>query len=540
MLSRLLRLTGFSRSGSSRQLFYNAAPFNRQLRIGFTFTAFFGGAYLLSRSAVIANEDQVEGITVEQVKLHNNKELGFWVVLNGKVYDLSAFKERHPGGAPIIEQYAGQDASLIFNEFHAKNFPEKYLSEDECLGPLIGEMELAPNVLADNNEERLEALETKPPLSAVVSATDFEFIARRVMTPLGWNYFAGGTEDEISLRENHNAYTRVYFKPRNLRSVKDTDLSTTMLGEKVSLPIYCSAAAMAKLGHPEGELSIARACGKKNVMQMICHQASYPFSDIYQQVRGQPQWAQVIPLSIDFALQGIKEAENAGVKSIFVTCDVPVIGKRDRDMRFRSTNANAKGVEELNKAGIVFDETAAITWEDFQTLQDQTSVPLMIKGLQSVDDIVLAAERGVKAVVISNHGGRQLDFSRPPLEILCDVVPILKERGLADKIELYVDGGVRRGSDILKALCLGAKGVGLGRMFLFANACYGEEGVTHLINILENEMLRDMKMLGVNKVSELGPEYVDTRSLYMRSTNADFSYQRNYIPIPPPVFKYDE
>lgn len=478
-----------------------------------------------------------KGVTVEDVQKHNSLESGLWVALNGQVYDLTEFIEKHPGGAKIIEQYAGQDASIIFNRFHAKNFPEKFLPEDKCLGPLIGEMEQSPDILADDSEERQEYIDSMPPLSSIVCATDFEYIASKILPGLSWNYYAGGTEDEISLRENHNAFNRVFFKPRGLRDVRKVDTATTMLGTEVSVPFYCSAAALAKLGHPDGECSIARGCGKEGVMQMICHQASYPFEDIHQQVPGQPQWAQVIPLTKQHALNGIKEAASANVPAVFVTCDVPVIGKRTRDMKFRLANTDVEGSGDLAKAGIVFDETAQITWDDFVDLQKNApNTPLMIKGLQSADDVVKAAELGVKAVVLSNHGGRQLDFSRAPLEILADVMPELKKRGLDDKIEVYVDGGVRRGSDILKAVALGAKGVGLGRMFLYANACYGEDGVRHLINILKGEMIRDMMMLGVTRVSDLNPEYVDTRSLYLRIPPPDYAYLRNYNAAPPPVF----
>lgn len=491
--------------------------------------------FALTREGEVEPDGKV--VTAEDVMKHNSLETGIWVAINGQVYDLTEFIMKHPGGAQIIEKYAGTDASLIFNEFHAPNFPDKYLPQDKHLGRLIGHMELAPNILADESDERQSYIENKPDLSTIYNASDFEYVAKRVMSGLAWIYYSAGSEDEMSLRENHNAYSRIFFKPRALRDVRDVDLSTTLLGNEVSAPFYCSAAAMAKMGHPDGELSIARGCGKENIVQMICHQASYSFSDIFGQVPGQPQWAQIIPLSKSHAADGIMEASKSTVNSIFMTVDVPAIGNRTKDSRFRaSLNSGDSSIKELEAAGIVEDETAPVTWSDLEYFQAMTEKPLSIKGLQSVEDIVLAAERGVKAVVISNHGGRQLDFSRAPVEILADVMPILKEKGLDKNIEVYVDGGIRRGSDILKAVALGAKGVGLGRMFLYANASYGEAGVRKLISILKSEMIRDMKMLGVTSLDQLGPQHLDTRNLHARYPPIDAAYYRNYEAPAPPQF----
>lgn len=477
------------------------------------------------------------GVPAEELKQHNTLGTGIWVAINGQVYDLTDFTMKHPGGAQIIEKYAGTDASIIFNAFHGLDFPEKYLPKAKHLGPLIGEIEQAPNILADNSEKRQKYIQNKPDISMIYNASDFEYVARRVMPELAWVYYSAGSEDEMSLRENHNAYSRIFFKPRVLRNVREVDISTTLMGTPVSAPFYCSAAAMAKMGHPEGELSIARGCGRENILQMICNHASYSFSQIFGQIRGQPQWAQVIPLSKDHAINGIKEISNSTLNTIFVTVDVPTIGNRTKDSRFRtSMNKGDQSLKSLKEAGIVDGETAYVTWDDFHHFRGSTDKTLAIKGLQSVEDVIEAAERGVKAVVISNHGGRQLDFSRAPVETLADVMPVLKEKGLDKKIEIYIDGGVRRGSDILKAVALGAKGVGLGRMFLYANATYGEEGVKKLINILKSEMIRDMKMLGVTSLDQLGPEYVDTRNLHARYPPVDTAYYRNYESPAPPIF----
>lgn len=549
--SQLTKLAGFRHARTlehSHSVYLRTCyPVLRSSSFGRTLRGLFGTSALLFLAtgtcyALTKDEEHDgHGVTVEEVRKHKTLETGIWVVINGMVYDLTEFIMKHPGGAQIIEKYGGTDASIIFNEFHAPNFPDRYLPPNAHLGKLIGEMELAPNILADESDERQEYINNKPDLSTIYNVSDFEYVAKRVMSGLAWIYYSAGSEDEMSLRENHNAYSRIFFKPRALRDVKNVDISTNLLGSDVSAPFYCSAAAMAKMGCPDGELSIARGCGKENVVQMICHQASYPFNEIFGQVKGQPQWAQIIPLSKSHAVDGINEATKSTVKSIFMTVDVPAIGNRTKDSRYRATlNSGDSSLKDLEDAGIVDDETALVTWDDLKYFQTITDKPLSIKGLQSVEDIVEAAERGVKAVVISNHGGRQLDFSRAPVEILADVMPVLREKGLDKNIEIYIDGGVRRGSDILKAVALGAKGVGLGRMFLYANASYGEAGVRKLINILKSEMIRDMKMLGVTSLDQLGPEYVDTRNLHARYPPIDTAYYRNYEPAGPPVFANEQ
>lgn len=178
-------------------------------------------------------------------------------------------------------------------------------------------------------------------------------------------------------------------------------------------------------------------------------------------------------------------------------------------------------------------------WKYIPEIKMWSNLPLVIKGVQSVEDIVIAAEKGVDAVVISNHGGRQLDYSRAPIEVLADAMPVLREKGLHDKIEIYIDGGVRRGGDVIQCLALGAKGVGLGRMFLYANSCYGEAGVKKAIELLKEEIRIDLRLLGVSNIHELGPEHLDLRHLHSRCPPRDNLYYGNYEPLSPPKFTHE-
>lgn len=502
----------------------------------------------------VSLDSEAGGVTVEEVQKHNSLNAGVLVAINGKVYDLTDFLARHPGGAKIILSYAGKDALAIFNKFHAPNFVDKYLSPEECLGPLIGDMEVAADVTeAHDDPQRLENIKNKPPISEVFRVSDFEYIARKILPPTAWCYYSSAADDEISLRENHNAFSRIFFKPRVLVDVPAVDMSTTMMGNSTEVPFYCSAAAQAKLGHPDGELSIARGCGKEGVIQMISNYSSYPLEDIVGEATdGQIQWFQLYVLDPESARDSVDQCNELGLKSLFVTVDTPELGRREKDMKLRAQILSHMDVEDeqLNEqassdaqdsldlgSAVIYGRDTAVTWKDISEIATWTDIPVAVKGVQSVEDVVLAAEKGVKAVVISNHGGRQLDYSRAPIEVLADTIPVLKDKGLDDKIEIYVDGGVRRGSDIIKCLALGAQGVGLGRIFLYANAAYGEEGVKRACQLLKDEIRLNMRLLGVSNISELSPLHLDLRNLYARSPPSDNLYNTNYEPLSPPAFK---
>lgn len=501
------------------------------LRSGKT-VALFGALAALSTSlyfgsvTVRALSKEPKGITVDDVQKHTTPETGVWVVVNGQVYDLTDFYPRHPGGADIILQYAGKNASLVFNRYHAANFVDKYLEPEQHLGPLVGEMEPAPDVTTgpvdeDEEEQRQEYLDNMPEIDHIMNVNDFEYIAEKILPANAWSYYSTAAEDGATLSESHNAYSRIFFKPRVMRDVSGpVDLETSFLGVKSPVPFYCSATAQARLGHPDGELSIARACGADNVIQMISNFSSYPLEDIAGQVKGQTQWFQLyVESDHEVTKQRIASAlAQPTIKGIFVTVDTAFFGRREKDLRLRALSMTDTKSKDLSKA-VVYDLEHVVTWpklKEYNTLAGDT--PVVLKGVQCAEDVVEAAENGVKAVVLSNHGGRQLDFSPAPVQVLAEAMPMLRERGLDKKIEIYIDGGIRRGSDIVKALCLGARGVGLGRPYLYSNTCYGEEGVRKLHQLLITEMVITMKLLGVTSVKQLGPEYVDLRGLYQRES----------------------
>lgn len=325
------------------------------------------------------------------------------------------------------------------------------------------------------------------------------------------------------MRENHSAFQRIWFRPRILVNVEKVDFSTTMLGTPTSIPFYVTATALGKLGHVEGEVVLTRASQKHDVIQMIPTLASCAFDEIVDAAGpGQVQWLQLY-VNKDRAITKriVEHAEKRGCKGLFITVDAPQLGRREKDMRTKFTEQGSdiqSGQSTDTSQGAARAISSfidpALSWADIPWFQSITKMPIVLKGVQRVEDVLKAVEAGVQGVVLSNHGGRQLEFSRSAIEVLAETMPVLRERGLENKIEVYVDGGVRRATDILKALCLGAKGVGIGRPFLYAMSAYGQDGVDRAMQLLKDEMEMGMRLIGATSVAELDTGLVDSRSLF--------------------------
>lgn len=457
-------------------------------------------------------------ITIDQLSHHSTRSSA-WIAINGQVYDVTRFLSAHPGGAGILLKYSGKDGSRAFNSVHTQNMISTYLKAEDYVGAMGEKFARGPDDdAADAAEAQRQARRRLlPKLSRVFNLHDFEVMAKGILTPTAWAYYAGGADDEYTLNENHQAYRRLMFHPKVLVDVRSVDLSTEMLGQRTEAPFYCSAAALAALGHDDGELSIARGCKKEGIVQMISNSASYGVEEIVSAAREVPgtvaQWFQLyVKPDRAQSVAKIRQCEDLGIRAIFITVDTPVLGRREADFRVRlpdeeddneNDNDNDDSFAVMNNY-----EDPGLCWDDISRFRQTTTLPIAVKGIQRVEDAVRAAEMGVNAVVLSNHGGRQMEFSRAPIDVLAEVMPALRERNLHHQMEVYVDGGVRRGTDVLKALCLGAKGVGLGRSFLYANSCYGEKGVIKAIHLLKHEVAVGMKLLGVTRVEELGPEMV--------------------------------
>lgn len=328
------------------------------------------------------------------------------------------------------------------------------------------------------------------------------------------------------MRENHSAFHRIWFRPQVLVDVEKIDFSTTMLGTKTDVPFYVTATALGKLGNPEGEVVLTRAAKTHGAIQMIPTLASCSFDEIVDARRGdQVQWLQLyVNKDREITKKIVQHAEARGCKGLFITVDAPQLGRREKDMRskFEDPGSNVQSGQETDKSqgaarAISSFIDPSLQWSDIPWFKSITKMPIILKGVQRSEDVFRAIDAGVHGVVLSNHGGRQLDTAPSGIEVLAEVMPQLRERGLDSKIEIFVDGGVRRASDIIKALCLGAKGVGIGRPFLYAMSSYGQDGVERAMQLLKDELEMNMRLIGAPTIEHLTPSMVDTRSLFSHS-----------------------
>uniref|UniRef100_A0A060T3D8 L-lactate dehydrogenase (cytochrome) n=1 Tax=Blastobotrys adeninivorans TaxID=409370 RepID=A0A060T3D8_BLAAD len=464
-------------------------------------------------------------IKSEEIAEHNSKE-SCWVVIHGKVYDVTEFLPNHPGGEKIILQYAGKDATKKFEPIHPPDTLDKYLPKDKHLGHVENSANMNEKEMEEEDEDERRvalAVKNKPPLSQMFNLFDFEHVARQVLSKVGWAYYSSGSDDEITMRENHRAFHRIWFRPKVLVDVTEVDTSTTMLGAKSSVPFYITATALGKLGHPEGETVLTRAANREDVIQMIPTLASCSFDEIVDAATDkQTQWMQLyVNRDREITKRIVQHAEKRGVKGLWITVDAPQLGRREKDMRSKYDEAAANVQEDEGtidrsqgaaRAISSFIDTS-LSWKDIRWFRSITKMPIVLKGVQRSEDALRAVRAGVDGILISNHGGRQLEFSRPSIEVLVEVMAALRSKGWEKKIEVYVDGGVRRATDILKAVALGARGVGIGRPFLYAMSSYGEDGVVRAIQLLKDEMEMNMRLLGVTRIDQLNPSLLDVRSI---------------------------
>ncbi|KAF8216084.1 FMN-dependent dehydrogenase-domain-containing protein [Mycena galopus ATCC 62051] len=443
---------------------------------------------------------------LDQVALHN-KPTDCWVIIKNQVYDVTDFLQEHPGGSKIILKYAGRDATSAYEPIHPPDALEKHLPSSKHLGPLSASA--AQSVANDQqnrkktkDELRVEqALLQRPPLVRILNLADMEEVARKVLSHKAEAYYSSAADDHITVTENARAFSRFFFHPRVMLPVGGKfDPSTTILGFKSSIPVFACGAALAKLGHPLGEVNIAKGAAATGIIQMVSSNASMSYAEIIQATPpSHPMFFQLYKHANDAeAEKRVREVERLGYKAIFLTVDADI----KSPWVIEDLESGAPKVRQLfgTAGALIVHDDRDMTWErTIPWLRRVTKLPIVVKGVQCVVDAVLAAEAGVDGILLSNHGGDSL----PPIEVL---YRLRKQRpDIFDKVE----GGVQRGTDILKALCLGATAVGLGRPFLYAQSAYGEAGVVKLVRILEREITTGMKGLGAVSVKDLKPEMVE-------------------------------
>jgi glycolate oxidase len=321
-------------------------------------------------------------------------------------------------------------------------------------------------------------------------------VAKRNLSSTAWDYLMGGSETETTLNRNRRALDRLALRPRVLRNVANIDTGTTLLGQKLKLPIVLAPIGSMEDILAEGGVAPTRAAARTGTIHMlssICtpgaeavsKAADYPkFFQLY--VRGDKNW-------VDDTL---KKALAWGYQGICLTVDRAAYGRRERDIAKSHKPTSRKGA-----ASETFQ--AEFSWDDVDRIRNYVKVPLMLKGVGTAEDAEIAVARGIDCIYVSNHGGRQLDHSQGTIEVLPEVVEAVGRRA-----EIIVDGAILRGTDIIKALALGATAVGLGRLQGIALGAGGEDAVVRMIEIIADELRRAMKLLGVSALSELGSRHL--------------------------------
>ncbi|KAL4079165.1 glyoxylate dehydrogenase [Scleroderma citrinum] len=477
-----------------------------------------------------------------------------WIIVHGKVYDVTDFLPEHPGGSKIILKYAGKDATEAYDPIHPPDAITTHLPKEKYLGPVDPKTVVREKkVVTEEERKRQELMAARPSLDEIVNLHDFEAVAKAILPPKAWAYYSSASDDEITIRENRAAYQRVWFRPRVLRDVSTVNWSTTILGYKSSLPVYISATALGKLGHPDGELNLTRAAGKHGVIQMIPTLASCSFDEILDAaVPSQTLFLQLyVNRDREITKRYVQHAEKRGVKALFITVDAPQLGRREKDMRMKFVDEGGVAKVQEGDTGVKKDEGVAraissfidpsLSWKDIPWFKSITNMAIVLKGVATPQDALMAYDYGLAGIVLSNHGGRQLDTARSGLENLVEVVEALKTRGPwpNPRFAVFVDGGVRRASDVLKAIALGASAVGVGRAFMYSFCAYGQEGVEKAFQIFRDELEMNMRLIGVRTIDELTPDLVDASALHAHVglTPVDNLYNSTYQPLSLAKFK---
>lgn len=356
---------------------------------------------------------------------------------------------------------------------------------------------------------------TRP--EAPLKLDDFEPAARAVLPQGIYDYIAGGSEDEAALRGNREAFARYRFRFKVLASTDHTDLSSELLGQPFRMPVHLAPTAIQRMAHPDGELAAYRAASDAGVAYALSTLASSTIEEVAAAASG-PRWFQLYMHAERAVTTGfVERAVDAGYSAILLTVDLPKTGRRERDIRnafslpdgLRYANLDARRRADAAEGSDPFAQNVnanthpGLGWADLEWLVARTSLPVMVKGIVRPDDARHAVEAGARGLIVSNHGGRQLDYAIASLDALPEVVD-----AVGRDVAVLMDGGVRRGTDVLKALCLGAKGVLIGRPFLYALAVGGADAVSRMLAMLREEMEVSMTLLGVRRLSELSNDLV--------------------------------
>jgi 4-hydroxymandelate oxidase len=347
-----------------------------------------------------------------------------------------------------------------------------------------------------------------------VNLAEFEAAACARLTRNAYDYYAGGANDGVTLKRNRAAYEELTLHYPVLRDVASRDMSTTILGERISFPVMVAPTAFHRLACDEGECAVARAAARAETLMVMSTLSTMTIEEVAAAASG-PLWFQLyVYKDRDATVDLIRRAEAAGCQALVLTVDAQVWGRREADVRNQFKLPDGLNVANLAQHaktmfpdGISGSGLAAyvsemldpsLSWNDLAWLREQTKLPLLLKGLVRADDAILAVQHGVDGVIVSNHGGRQLDTAPATIEALPHVV-----QAVAGAIPVFVDGGVRRGTDVIKAIALGAQAVLIGRPILWGLASDGENGAFRVLELLKAEFDLAMALCGARNINEV-------------------------------------
>ncbi|KAL3699784.1 hypothetical protein R1sor_017806 [Riccia sorocarpa] len=370
----------------------------------------------------------------------------------------------------------------------------------------------------------------------ITNVSEYEEVAKGKLPKMVYDYYASGAEDQWTLKENRHAFERIRFRPRILVDVTSVDTSTTVLGHKISMPIMVAPTAMQRMAHPEGELATARAVSSHNSIMTLSSWATSSVEEVASVGPGIRFFQLYVYRDRNVVAQLVRRAERAGFSAIALTVDTPILGRREADIKNRFnlpshlTLKNFEGLdlgqmEKTQDSGLASYVSGQIdrslSWKDVKWLQTITSLPILVKGVITAEDTHLAIQNGCAGIIVSNHGARQLDYVPATISALEEVV-----KAAGGRVPVFLDGGVRRGTDALKALALGATGVFVGRPVVWGLAAEGEAGVKKVLQLLKDEFTLAMALAGATKISEITRAHVQTEQERLAQIPSTITYSR--------------
>lgn len=354
-----------------------------------------------------------------------------------------------------------------------------------------------------------------------LNVLDFEVAARRAVPPAHFGYIATGVDDDRTLQANLDAFSRLHLRPRRLIDVTGVDTSVTLFGVTWPTPVFLCPCGSQRAFHPDGELAVARASNTRPTLKVLSTVATTSLRDVAE-AAGRPVWAQLYPTSRwDATERLVRHAEEASCPVLVVTVDLPAGRNAETQERFRAldqrdcTTCHKNFRPFFSGRQPIFDgidtkeltlSSPALTWDSIRRMRRMTRMKIVLKGIEVAEDGRLAAEHGLDGVIVSNHGGRAEESGRGSLECLPEVVDAVRGR-----MPVLLDGGVRRGTDVFKALALGARAVGIGRPYLWGLGAFGQAGVERVLDLLRVELERVMKQCGTRTIAEIRPTHVGRR-----------------------------